>query len=568
MIAHRMKVCPACALVYPDETTFCFLTGDTLQPAGDAIVGTSVGGRFRVVSKLSEGPWATQYNATFRLIAQPCTMKILKEPLSPENQEAFSSSLALARRCTHANVSEVLGGGILPDGRGFVVHEHIEAAPLSELLMRGNMPPAQALSIATQMLRALGRVHDFGAVHGSLTPTNVLVSPQGHVQLVEVGLGRGLTNDPFADDPRALFAQRYIAPELSSQQRSSANADIYAVGAIVVHMLTGQTPLEAATVAELRTKVNEHGIDVQGRLGALHEKLRDWLQLLVDRNPEGRHANAHLAADALAEACEEAGVKMLADPGRAPSPASQQLASGFARWERFRSVFSKMVATGFPNGAPAQVKDPMAQIAGRVEDLGALGKKALFEHGNLDDVAKRAREGRGRIASQMDEINAGAKEVRQAVQPLKVAAARHGEKAKAFPIEAREAHREVMMWEGRSALVEPYKELADAYAKMADIIERWWAVRSAQLTCERDAADKNEELRASDEQLEELRKALRVHESNLADERKSTEETLAKLGHDADRLEMELLDLASRFSAPLRSKPELGAQFRELASMA
>lgn len=567
MIAARMKVCPACGLVFPDESNFCFLTGDTLQPAGDAVVGTTVAGRFRIVSKLSDGPWATIYDARYRLLDVPCVVKILNEPLGADAQAAFNASLATARRCTHANVSEVLGGGILSDGRGWVAHEKVEAGPLIEHL-RAQVAPPLALSIASQMLRALGRIHDFGGVHGSLGPTNVLVTPKGHVQLVEVGLGRGLLHDPFADDPRALFAQRYIAPELSSQQRSSANADLYAVGAITVHMLTGRTPFEAGAVAELRTKVNEEGIDVDGRLGALHENLREWLKQLIDKNPEGRHANAHLAVDALDEACAAAGMKMQADPGHEAAPEGITLASGFARWERFRGVFSKMVELGFPGGAPPHTRDALAQIAGRAEDLTQLGKKALFEHENLNDIAKRAREGRANIASQMDEVNANAKEVRQEVHPLKVAAARHGEKAKVFPGEAHEAHREVLRWEGRSAMVEPYKELADAYHKMADIIERWWAVRSAQLTCERDAADKAEELRAFDEQLDELRQALKIHESNLAAESQATEESLSQLGYESDRLEMELLDLASRFSAPLRSKPELGGCFRELAQMA
>lgn len=561
-----MKVCPACGLVFPDESNFCFLTGDTLQPAADAVVGTTVAGRFRIVSKLTDGPWATIYEARMRLLETPCVVKILNDPLGPEAQAAFTASLATARRCTHTNVSEVLGGGILSDGRGWVAHEKLEAGPLIEHL-RAPVAPPKALSFAKQMLMALGRIHDFGGVHGSLGPTNVLVTAGGHLQLVEVGLGRGLLKDPFADDPRALFAQRYIAPELSSQQRSSANADLYAVGAIAVHMLSGRTPFEAAAVAELRTKVNEEGIDVDGRLGSLHEKLREWLKQLIDKNPEGRHANAHLAVDALDEAAAAAGMKLSPDPGRAAPPGTT-LAGGFARWERFRGVFSKMVELGFPGGAPPQTRDALAQIAGRVEDLSQLGKKALFEHENLNDIAKRAREGRENIAGQMDEVNASAKEVRQEVHPLKVAAARHGEKAKAFPAEAQEAHREVLRWEGRSALVEPYKELADAYTQMAGIIERWWAVRSAQLTCERDAADKADELRAFDEQLDELRQALKIHESNLAAEAQATEETLSQLGHESDRLEMELLDLASRFSAPLRSKPELGACFRELAQMA
>jgi serine/threonine-protein kinase len=531
-------------------------------------VGTTVGGRFRVHSKRTDGPWATIYDASFRLLDRPVVVKILNAPLNAEDQQAFHTALALARRCTHQNVSEVLGGGILPDGRGWVAHEAIDASPLTDQLSKGKAAPEFALSMACQMLRALARIHDFGAVHGSLGPSNVLVTPKGHAHIVEVGLGRGLFHDPFEDEPRALFAQRYIAPELSSQQRSSALADLYAVGVITVHLLSGQTPFEAAGVSQLRTKVNEIGIDVDGRLPALHEKLREWLAQLVDRHPDGRHANAYLAVEALAEACEAAGVKLPADPGLPPPAGALSLAPGFARWQRFGAMFGKMVEMGFPQGAPKPTSDGLAQIQQRVGELTELGKKAQYEHQNLNDVSQRARDGREAIASQMDQVNATAKGVRQEVHPLKVAASRHGEKAKAFPALASEAHREVMHWEGRSALVEPYKELADAYRNMADIVERWWAVRSAQLSCMGDVAEKTEELRAFDEELEALRQSLRVHESNLAEEVKATEDALQQHGYDADRLELELLDLASRFSAPLRAKPELGACFRDLAKLA
>jgi serine/threonine-protein kinase len=561
-----MKVCPACGLVYPDETTFCFVTGDTLKALPDQVTGTTIAGRFRIVDKLAEGPWATIYRAGYRLLERKCAVKVFNEPLGDEQRVQLVQAILLARRCTHPNIAELVGGGVLGDGRGFVVHSQLEGQSLAEVLSRGPLPPARALGVAVQILKALGRIHDFGGVHGSLRPSNVLVTREGHAEVYEIGLGRSFLRDPWDDDPPSLSAQQYLAPELSSQRRASSKADLYAVGVIAAHMLSGRPPFDARSVSELRSKLNDQGVDIEGRLGGLHESLREWLKQVVGRGTEGRPPNAHLALEDLLAACAQAGIKPDADPGPAPQAPLEPI-RGFARWEKFRAVFAKMVEMGFPAGAPDQTKNALAAIASRVEHLAGLGKKAAYEHGSLQDVLGRAREGRERVAAQMDEINDSAMEVRRELHPLLVAASRHGEKATLFPAQVMEQHREVLRWEGRSAFAEPYRELAEAHRVMAELIERWWGVRNAQLTCEKEAAEKREELRVFEEQLDELRAALRVHESNLAAEIEACELALAALGEEADNLETDLLSQSSRFCAPLRAKPELGVLFHELSKV-
>ncbi|MCA9624791.1 MAG: hypothetical protein KC731_37465, partial [Myxococcales bacterium] len=291
-----------------------------------------------------------------------------------------------------------------------------------------------------------------------------------------------------------------------------------------------------------------------------------WLANMLERMPAQRPANPHQAMEELHVALEEAGIKPVPDPGLdgasaltvSPDPA-------FGRWARFYEIFGRMVETGFPKGAPDATTNGLSMIGGRVQDLESIAKKADYEHHGLADVLGRAREGRGRIAEQMDELNESAKAIRKELAPLRIAAERHGAKTETYPDKALELHRDIVRWEGRFGFTEPYKELADAYRAMADHVEKWWSVRSAQLSCESDAEAKEEQLREIDVQLEELREALRIHESNLSDELRTIEQSLSELGGQADRIELELLDTASRFCAPLRSKPQLGPLFRELA---
>jgi serine/threonine-protein kinase len=179
-------------------------------------------------------------------------------------------------------------------------------------------------------------------------------------------------------------------------------------------------------------------------------------------------------------------------------------------------------------------------------------------------VLTRASEGRKRIAGAMAEAHDAAQVVHRELQPLIVAAERHGEKCTEFPAQVVDKHRDVVQWEGRSGFLEPYRELAQAYREIADLVDKWWSVRNAQLACEHDADAKREKLVEVEELLGEQRELLRIHESNIAGEVQACEDALGALGEQADRLELELLDLASRFTAPLRAKPELGSCFREL----
>ncbi|HHH29160.1 MAG TPA: hypothetical protein ENK57_12555, partial [Polyangiaceae bacterium] len=218
-----MKTCPSSGLVYPDESTFCFVTGDTLQPTEDPLIGTTVDGRFRVEGSLVQGPWAKVYAGRFRLLDRACVLKIFNQTVDEEGEKAFLEAVTMARRCSHANVVDVAGGGVLTDRRPYVVHRASEGKPLSATL-GGPQSLATSVGLLRQLLMGLGRIHDFGAIHGNVRPSNLLVTPRGHLEIIDVGLGRSAFRDPWEDDAESLTAQKYLAPELSSSVRASRAA--------------------------------------------------------------------------------------------------------------------------------------------------------------------------------------------------------------------------------------------------------------------------------------------------------------------------------------------------------
>ncbi|MBM4376462.1 MAG: protein kinase [Deltaproteobacteria bacterium] len=559
-----MKSCPHCNLLYPDDSTFCFLDGQTLTANEDALVGCTLDGLVRLESALARTGWGRMYQGKFRLQARPVLVKLLELGAAVD---AFPATLATARRSSHHNVLPILSAR-LAGGAAVIVRPVVEAHSLAVLIERARLDASQAAGLTLQILAGLGRIHDFGGVHGNLRPTNALYWANGHLDLIDVGFGRSLVREPWEDAPDALSAQHYLAPELNNHQRTTREADVYAAGVIAFELFTGRRPLQATDVKGLRAQLGDDATydSLAPMLAGLPEPLARWTLQLLHRSPTQRPVDGQHAREGLLRACREANVAPMVDPGRPELVAQYPIDPGIARWERYRELFSRMLDAGYPGAVPEPVRAGFAAIAERVERLGAVAKRATFDHGTLDDAFARAVTGRERYASQIDTSTAGGDAIRQALDGHRAEVEAKAEHVKPFAARALEAHREVLQWEGRSGFVEPYQELVTAYRELADLIGTWWDARQEQLAAERAVDVEREKLLAIEGEVEEIRKALEVYESNVGAELAASEASLCDLGREADRLDIELLDDASRFTAPLRSKPELGPLFRELTT--
>jgi len=560
-----MKSCPACGLLYPDETTFCFLDGQTLRANEDPLLGATLDGLVRIEAPLSRSGWSRCYYGRFRLVAQPCVVKLIDLGTATEG---FAELLASARRSSHHNVLPIFGARLVGT-EAVVVRPAVEAQPLSLLIERARLDASQAAGLTLQLLAGLARIHDFGAVHGNVRPTNALYWPNGHLDLIDVAFGRSAVREPWEDQPDSLAAQHYFAPELNNHHRTSVEADLFAVGAIAFELFAGRRAFEGNTVRALRERLGDESSDgLRAALAAVPAPLATWTLGMLSRAPQQRPENGQHALETLQEACRVAGVPPMVDPGRPSLTSTNELDRGLARWERYAAIFRRMLEVGYPGGAPEQVQVAFTAVAERVERLASLSKRASFELGNHDDAFARALTGRERLASQILQTTAGGEGIRNRIAELKTEATTLGERSDEYKPNVLALHQEVIQWEGRSGFTEPYQELAVAYRNLADVVSTWWDARQAQLGRERDIDVEREKLRGIESEVDEIRQALRIHESNVGGELDASEAALAALGIDADRIEHELLDLASRFTAPLRSKPELGALFRELSTPA
>ncbi len=209
-------------------------------------------------------------------------------------RERFRRGVDLARRLGHPLLAPSLG--TLEDaGRLGLVAEFVPGLPLDELLERGPLAPPVAVDLTLGLLDLLHHLHGAGVVRFDLTPSHVVITPDGRPVLV--GLGPAHRAD--ADDAPAgivVGTPLYLAPEALAGRPVDITADLYSLGLVLVEMLTAQ-PARHGSTATIIARAATRPVDV-GTLPCSGE-LRAVIEKLLDPDPVARFADPAELVEAL-----------------------------------------------------------------------------------------------------------------------------------------------------------------------------------------------------------------------------------------------------------------------------
>ncbi|MGO9468765.1 MAG: serine/threonine-protein kinase [Isosphaeraceae bacterium] len=210
-------------------------------------------GQYRLVRKLGVGGMGEVYLAEHALLKRPCALKLIKA-------EASADPLALARferevqssaRLDHHNTIEIYDYGRTDDGTFYYVMEFLQGMSLADMVKaHGPLPAGRMIYLFRQVCAGLAEAHGLGFIHRDLKPANVFIAVQGGETDVAKVLDFGLVKPIKEPEAAALTADMtvsgtplYMAPEQAMADRSlDARADIYALGAMMYHALTGRPP--------------------------------------------------------------------------------------------------------------------------------------------------------------------------------------------------------------------------------------------------------------------------------------------------------------------------------------
>ncbi len=206
--------------------------------------GTRVAGRFVIERQLGAGGMGAVYLARDEQLDEVVALKAIAGGalLDPAAADRFRREVSAARRISHPNIVRLHDIGE-EQGMLFLSMEYISGTSLAELIERhGVLPVGQLRAIVAQIGRGLEAAHSAGVVHRDLKPQNVLVDASQQVKIIDFGLARLAHLEGMTATGLILGTPEYMAPEQIRGQTIDTRTDIYALGAVMYHALTGKPP--------------------------------------------------------------------------------------------------------------------------------------------------------------------------------------------------------------------------------------------------------------------------------------------------------------------------------------
>ncbi|MEA2462972.1 MAG: eukaryotic-like serine/threonine-protein kinase, partial [Acidobacteriota bacterium] len=221
--------------------------------------GDTLDGRYTITDRLGAGGMGEVFKAVHTMLGSPRVIKVVHAHIST-NADAKDRFLREARAATkiqHGNVATLHDFATLPDGAHYMVWEFIDGENLAERLrQRGTLPPRQAVHVAVQALRGLEAIHRAGIIHRDISPENLMITADDEVKIIDLGVAKLQDPDAVSQTRTGIFVGklRYASPEqlgfLPEGETVDARADIYALGMVLVELLTGRPPYEAKSPHE------------------------------------------------------------------------------------------------------------------------------------------------------------------------------------------------------------------------------------------------------------------------------------------------------------------------------
>ncbi|MBM3293869.1 MAG: hypothetical protein FJY82_05010 [Candidatus Aminicenantes bacterium] len=296
------RFCRFCATPLPTEEASDATPGKTLLAAFDDLPrGSLFAGRYEILEEVGKGGMGKVYKAFDRTLRETVALKLLKPEIS-FNEKAvarFRNELKFARKISHRHVCR-----LFDLGEAAVVHfitmEFVEGEDLKAFIRRsGHLTPAKAAIIARQVAEGLAEAHRLGVVHRDLKPQNVMIDREGNAKIMDFGLARFAESDGMTGSGVLLGTPEYMSPEQFDLKEVDARSDIYALGAILFEMVTGQAPFSGETPLSVALKhKNEKAKDTRELNPLVPEPLARLIAKLLEKDPAKRLQSAE---DTIAE---------------------------------------------------------------------------------------------------------------------------------------------------------------------------------------------------------------------------------------------------------------------------
>ncbi len=284
-------------------------TGGDGAATAPSTTPSAIGTRYQILDELGRGGMGVVYKASDTQLKRPVALKVVNKALSDSDEfrQRFLREAQAAARITHPNIVGVYDACANPNEQAYIAMEYVEGMSLGSLIhKKGRLKPLDAIALAGQACAALAAIHEAGIIHRDVKPDNILIAKGGNVKLTDFGLARG-EDSRLTRTGTSMGTPAYMSPEQVLGKEADARSDLYSLGLVMHHALTGSIYFYDGDVLE--RQLNEMPVLPSQTTEGIPESLDAIVMKCVQKKAGDRYSSARaLLADlkqartALAEA--------------------------------------------------------------------------------------------------------------------------------------------------------------------------------------------------------------------------------------------------------------------------
>lgn len=273
--------------------------GDFAPPVGGTF------GKYQLIQELGSGGMGVIWEADDSSLRRTVALKMIRGFAfsGTGERQRFQREATAVAQLDHPNIVPIYEVGEI-DGHPYFAMKRLSGGSLAARLAEGAMDQREAVVIMEKLARAIAHAHDRGVLHRDLKPDNVLFDDKGEPLLTDFGLAKIMDEgDGLTLTTAHVGTPQYMSPE---QARGCAKditeaSDVWGAGALLFHMLTGQTPFKGKSSGEILHHVtHEKPHSMDDAVPSVGKDLRTLCLRCLEREPNQRLPSAQVLADEMA----------------------------------------------------------------------------------------------------------------------------------------------------------------------------------------------------------------------------------------------------------------------------